>query len=509
MKNKLFFLGLSILLPAIMSAQDIYQMESFSKEDLNGTARYVGMGGAMSSLGADISVMGSNPAGIGLFRHSDVSTSFGLVTQEDGEKFDSKGKTHMSFDQIGFVYSMNVGGKSCRFINFGFNYHKSKDFNGLIKADFAPANLASQTWQMADLAGYWGGAAKATPLSNMGYETWLIDSLGTNAYGASSSSYRKAQWGSIQAYDFNISANFSEQFYLGLTIGAYNVDYNSYSLYGENIVNSNNVASGNYTLSNDRDVSGTGFNVKLGFIARPIADSPFRIGVAVSSPTFYNLRSKTYSRIVTNYTDDNTTWDHFTDISGYDYNIHTPWKFNFSLGHTIANCLAIGAEYEYSDYSTAKVTYDNGYDYDGWSNNETDDHELNNQASRHLQGVSTFKIGAEWMVDPMVAIRAGYNYVSSPFKDGAYANQTINSASIDYTTSTDYMNLTGINRYTVGLGLNFGKVYADAACQYQHQNGNFHPFNTQKGVDTNVNEGPCQKINLSRTQILFTIGYRF
>jgi len=509
MKNRLFFLGLCTLLPTLISAQDIYQMESFSKEDLNGTARYVGMGGAMSALGADISVMNTNPAGIGLFRHSDVATSFGFMTQEDGEEFDSKDKTHMSFDQIGFVYSMYVGGKDCRFINFGFNYHKSKDFNGLIKADFVPANFASQTWQMADLAAYWGGAPKATPLSNMGYETWLIDSLGTNAYGASSNAYRKAEWGSIQSYDFNISANLSEQFYLGLTIGAYNVDYNSYSLYGENIVNSNNVATGNYTLSNDRNVSGSGFDVKLGFIARPITDSPFRIGVAISSPTFYNLRSKTYSRIVTNYKDDNTTWDHYTDITGYDYNIHTPWKFNFSLGHTIANCLAIGAEYEYSDYSKAKVTYNDGYDYDGWSSSETDDHELNNQATRHLKGVSTFKLGAEWMIDPMVAIRVGYNYISSPFKEGAYANQTINSASIDYATSTDYMNLTGINRYTIGLGLNFGNVYVDAACQYQHQSGYFYPFNTQKGIDTNVNECLSQKINLSKTQILFTLGYKF
>ena len=74
---------------------------------------------------------------------------------------------------------------------------------------------------------------------------------------------------------------------------------------------------------------------------------------------------------------------------------------------------------------------------------------------------------------------------------------------------TDYMNLSGINRFTVGLGFTFGKAYFDAACQYQHQSGRFYPFNTQCGVDSNVNEAPSFKLNLSRTQLLFTLGYRF
>lgn len=515
MTNKIVLVGLSMLLSVPALAQDIYQMESFSKEDLNGTARYVGMGGAMSSLGANLSVMSVNPAGIGLYRSSDLAASFGFMTQEDADKFDGKSKTHMSFDQLGFVYAINMGGNTCRFVNLGFNYHKSKDFNSLINASFVSPAYASQTWQMADLAYYWGGPAKATPLTNMGSETMLIGDKansdgGYDCYGASSSSYHKAQWGGIQSYEFNISTNLSEQFYLGLTVGASNVDFNSYSLYGEGLVGDQNAGVGNYTLTNNRDISGFGYNVKFGFIARPVAESPFRIGIAVSSPTYYDLKSRTYARVVAKYNGETTPYDYYTDTN-FDYNIHTPWRFNFSLGHVIAKCLAIGAEYEYADYSTAKVTYgDDWDDYDGyWHSDETEDHELNNQADRHLKGVSTFKLGAELMVDPMVAIRCGYNYVSSPFKDKAYLNQTINSASLDYATSTDYMNVTGINRYTVGIGFNFGKVYADAACQYQHQRGHFYPFNTQAGVDTNVNEAPSQTINLSKTQLLFTVGYRF
>lgn len=50
-----------------LAAQETYENAKLMKGDLNGTARYVGMGGAMEALGADISTISTNPAGIGLF----------------------------------------------------------------------------------------------------------------------------------------------------------------------------------------------------------------------------------------------------------------------------------------------------------------------------------------------------------------------------------------------------------------------------------------------------------
>ena len=110
------------LMPA--TAQETYENANIATGDLNGTARYVGMGGAMDALGADISTIATNPAGIGLFRHSTASMSFGLVSQDGAEDFSTGNKTNLSFDQIGFVYSNRLGRSS--FVNFGFNYHKSR-----------------------------------------------------------------------------------------------------------------------------------------------------------------------------------------------------------------------------------------------------------------------------------------------------------------------------------------------------------------------------------------------
>ena len=69
MKKYLFLAALSLaMLPA--AAQDTYENARLLGSDLNGTARYVGMGGALDALGADISLTGTNPAGIGLFRQT-------------------------------------------------------------------------------------------------------------------------------------------------------------------------------------------------------------------------------------------------------------------------------------------------------------------------------------------------------------------------------------------------------------------------------------------------------
>lgn len=67
---------LSLSLPIL--AQETYQDTKLIDNDLNGTARYVGMGGAMEALGADISTISTNPAGLGLFRRSQLLISGGL-----------------------------------------------------------------------------------------------------------------------------------------------------------------------------------------------------------------------------------------------------------------------------------------------------------------------------------------------------------------------------------------------------------------------------------------------
>ena len=61
MKKKCFFLAAMSVLTLPMLAQETYENTKLIDNDLNGTARYVGMGGAMDALGADLTTMGTNP----------------------------------------------------------------------------------------------------------------------------------------------------------------------------------------------------------------------------------------------------------------------------------------------------------------------------------------------------------------------------------------------------------------------------------------------------------------
>ena len=128
-------ISIALLATAIawpLAAQETYENAKIAAPELNGTARYVGMGGAMEALGADISTISTNPAGIGLFRRSWIGTSFSVVAQQEAAHFPSNKKTTFSFDQAGFVYSSCDGDDS--YVNIGFNYHKSRNFNYILSA---------------------------------------------------------------------------------------------------------------------------------------------------------------------------------------------------------------------------------------------------------------------------------------------------------------------------------------------------------------------------------------
>ena len=71
-------MALAVLVATSVSAQTVYDAANIISKDLNGTARFVGMGGAMGALGGDISTIGTNPAGIGIYRSNDAMVSFGF-----------------------------------------------------------------------------------------------------------------------------------------------------------------------------------------------------------------------------------------------------------------------------------------------------------------------------------------------------------------------------------------------------------------------------------------------
>ena len=518
--KRIYLLAVGAIVALQLQAQsmnlDTYIGAQLATEDLNGTARYVGMGGAMDALGADISTIGTNPAGIGLFRKNQLSGSFGLVTQQDGKSFQDGSKTSASFDQLGIVLAMRSGMHS--YMNFAFNYHKSRNFNHVLSAAAQAVNGSSQNRQTCikgirgDLDTYYG-QSQVDAL----YEKILTDDEG-NMYTIDARDYQfdRAQTGYIGEYDFNLSGNINNRIYLGLTLGLKDVHYSSYTEYSENLVPL--VDDINYVgLVDSHKIKGYGFDIKAGVIARPIEESPFRIGISVSSPTFYKLTTSN----VTTLQDQYGTVLRLPSVEA-DFRFYTPWKFGLSVGHTVGNFLALGASYEYADYTTndmRRIT-GSGYNWDGYYYEDSDaDQVMKRHTERTLRGVSTVKLGAEYKVDPTISLRLGYNYVSPMYKESGVRDQTLDSPGTYMASTTDYTNWKDTHRITAGIGFTFDQFRLDIAYQYSMRDGDFYPY--QNGLSAQYTDyetgrpmtlsNDCRAVSVkdNRHQLLCTLTYGF
>ena len=492
-------------------AQETYENTRLIDNDLNGTARYVGMGGAMEALGADISTMSSNPAGIGLFRKSKVDLSLGLVSQQDATKFNSLDKTNASFDQLGFVYVLNKTSNSG--FNVGFNYHKSRNFDQILGAANTLTNASQNklTYQkyrnkiFTDKKSMTYNQIDGLYMDNLLYNK---DAGKYYNYPATGYLYNEENKGYISEYDVSLSGNINNRVYLGLTFGLHDVHYRNYSEYTENFVANADKIPG-LTLNDNREITGTGYDVKFGAIFRPFDENAFRVGVYVNTPTWYDLTTSNYSAM----TDGTTT---VPTRESYDFRVDTPWKFGLSLGHTINNVVALGATYEYADYSTMSTRIKDGGYFDSWygtyyESSHKDD-AMNAHTKATLKGVHTLKLGAEFKVMPEWSVRLGYNYLSAMFNEDGAKNGSIASPGSYYASSTSFVNWKDTNRFTCGVGYAHKNFNVDLAYQYSAQNGEYFPFMNYYEGKTPSNEdniATATKVNNKRHQLLLTLGYRF
>jgi len=499
------------LVSSVAMAQETYENTKLIDNNLNGTARYVGMGGAMEALGADLSTIGTNPAGLGLFRKGKVDLSFGLVSQTGMNKFSSLNKTNMSFDQIGVVFNVNKTPNVS--FNIGFNYHKSRNFDQLLNAANTLNNASqnkltyqkyrNQVFQTQDDATY-------SQVDNLYMKNLLYNNTTSTYYyfPASGYLYNQQNKGYIGEYDMNLSANINDRVYLGLTMGIHDVHYKGYTEYTENFVhNANNIPG--LTLNDSREITGTGFDVKFGAIVRPMAESPFRLGAYVHTPVWYDLTTSNYTELT-----DGTLRPSIGE--SYDFRVNTPWKFGLSAGTTLADRVALGATYEYAAYNAMQTRIKDGGTYDWYYGtyyeSSHNDRVMNNHTEEALRGQHTLKLGVEAKITDHFSLRAGYNYLSALFKDLAEKNGSLKSPGTYYASSTSYVNWKDTNRFTFGLGWNVWRFNIDLAYQYSQQNGTFYPFmDYYDGPGTSVEDNIANptKVNNKQHQLLLTMGYKF
>lgn len=524
MKQRNILLLSLLAMSSMAMAQDIYtNAEMTTPSDLIGTSRYVSMGGALGALGADISTISSNPAGTGLFRKSDFSLTAGGLWSAGGVNYNNK-KGRATLDQMGMVYSCKVGGDKVRYVNMGFNYQKKANFNHAFLADNADVKNLSQMDQLAQLSNTWG--TDQYNLANGAWNSYLTgkDEYGYyNPYGATANEYEEKVSGGLQSFDINFSTNINDRAYVGLTVGVDNMVYDKNSIYTE--LRDDAMANiQDYTIYNDQRVRGYGINIKAGTILRPIEESSFRIGIAAETPTWYRLRNSVLTTIDSKWDKDGYNVDGYCrnnlEEAYLEHMVITPWKVRLSMGSTVDRYFAWGAEYEYANYGKTKMAYPNNSEYGyGSAYANTKDEEMNLEYKANLRGMHTIKLGMEFNPTDKLALRVGYNYMTSQFRPGAYLNQNIDSYAMDYQNSTNYMNLSDVNIFACGIGYHGKHFYADLTYKFRAQKGQFYAFDSSYTTTDQdfITDNPDMygvtldpvNVCLNRHQITTTLGFRF
>lgn len=499
-----------------MLAQNSYDPMRLIDNELSGTARFVGMGGAMSALGADISVISTNPAGIGLYRSNDIVMSMGINKTKNSADFGGcsvkSDKNSFSVNNIGFVLAKDIEAGKLKFVNVAANYRRHNNFANRFEAMGSllhGGNYFSQQYRLhemymndgenfanhfdyTDYTSYdypWLGLLTSTSglLDYDGNLYYVPDNEDNvdNLYPTMMEHF-STEKGGVNDIDVNISCNINDRVYLGLTIGASYVDYTRTSEYSE----FDEVGNNYYTLQNNYNVKGNGINVKFGAIFRPFKYSPFKFGVALHTPTWYALTDRTSAAMVgaDGYVYDTRDADCYGSDLFVDYDFTTPWRVNLSASYTFGKYAAINAEYEFVDYSSAKLKYTDG----GKMSPLNEDIEANMKA-QHI-----FRLGALFNVSNNFSLRCGYNHITAPFKEEAVKDKVL------YTdTGTDFMNRYETNIVTLGAGYSSKGWYADVAYKLAMQKCDFYNYYDSEYLN------PCADVSTNRSSVVLSVGYRF
>lgn len=557
--KKIFILSAMLMIGMSAEAQDTYLNERLSNtsNDLIGTSRYVSMGGAMGALGSDMSVIDWNPAGIALMRRNDISFTGSVIWDKDGTKSVKKAKPMLG--QFGAVFCLPLNNeKGMNNLNMGVAFHNKKNFNNSFYANGALASDGmlglSQMDQITALLNEYGTTDRYGVMPNLAAtagEFWYEDKkdpskdysfLGYNGDAMQNPyfnicrgqnySYWQHTWGTVQGFDFNLSGNLNDRFYWGLTLGFDNLRYRMSNKYYEKCANPDGPdgsQEGTYSVYGDQIINGFGLNAKIGITVLPFENNPFRFFIALETPTAYGLNSSTKVQI-----EDHANRCSTKPIEGFlKYRLRTPVKFRMGIGTTIGKHVAMEADYEVSAGKMMRMSYPTGVDY-----NDTQisvlgrgdvDRAMNVLTEQTIKPMHTVRLGIEARASSKLSFRAGYNFISSPYKDNPKFSQLMESRSMVYSIGTNYMKMKPTNIITLGAGYRWKHCYFDMAYKIQAQKADFYAFdvddaklgasqsidNFGKYVDLSYSmkdicttPEPAQ-LNLVRHELMATFGVRF
>ena len=131
--KKLILLFIGVISMPILNAQDITDALRYSQDEVQGTARFRAMSGALGAVGGDMSAVSINPAGSAIFEQSHVSfTVSSLYTKNNTQyfnDFNDSSDSNLDFQQAGAAFVFSSYNSPWRKITIGVAYDKFQNYN--------------------------------------------------------------------------------------------------------------------------------------------------------------------------------------------------------------------------------------------------------------------------------------------------------------------------------------------------------------------------------------------
>jgi len=459
MKTKnIIIAALTLLVSCNLVAQNETEALRYSQMYWGGTARNTAVGGAFGAVGADFSSLSINPAGMGVYKKSEFSLSPSLY-------YGKNINTYQTTESEDYKYNFNFGnlGLVCTFplttiasdkpqwksIQFGFGLNRLANYNSNI-------TIEGNTNSSSIIDVFLNKANGVSPSNldafdtQLAYDAYIInpDNVANNTYKSALQhgdiTQRKTMntKGSMNEWDFSLSGNYNDVLYLGGTLGLVGFNYTEDSQYEEIDRLDTMTYFKNFTIKDNLSTNGSGVNFKFGFLVQPAKF--IRFGGAIHTPTFFYKIEDTYTR---NFSSNIDTAIYTLDPveSKFRYELNTPLRLLGNVAFIINKLGFISFDYEYVDYSTARMR---SSDYNFFVENNT--------VKTIYQGTHNFRGGAEFNLKPIL-LRAGYAYYTSPYKS---SNVNDNAKSI----------ISG------GIGLRSQQYFLDFTYAYSMTNGKYYLY---------------------------------
>ena len=442
---KRIIIGILVFVSVTLQAQSPEDGLRLSWFAPNGTPRSNALGGAMGSLGGDLSAAHINPAGLGFYKSSELLvTSKYLNTETDYTyrgTFSSTSKNMSTLGNIGLVFADGKKNRVYSSTAFSVSFTQIADYNS--RQRFKGVNNFSSYSEKFLEELYYDNASMSAAENNyifgssLAFRTYLIDTIADkNGNVAGYQSLVPISSGVNQTFDSYTSGssneltlgwggNVQDKLYLGASLVIPIVNFNRSLYVSETDLNlANQTNQFEYFEFNENFSSkGWGIGAKFGVIYKP--ESFLRLGFALHTPQLISFRDKLSADMTTN-TESyaKTVYASSDELNNgnagvREYTVVTPTKVTFSGSYFFASpgkptqpLGFVSADIEWVNYAGTRF-YSN--DYDQASNDYYDN--LNNTTKATYKNNLNIKIGSEIKLTSNWMARAGTAYYGSPYKN--------------------------------------------------------------------------------------------